>query len=73
MFQRKAVMKPAVMDSRAKVDLYDLIIFFNEAKGRFESKNEPDTAFAFEMLCEYFEKDFKPGQKLKFTGTAVGL
>lgn len=61
------------MDSRVKIDLYDLIKFFQEAQERFESRKDEDTAFAFEMLSEYFQKDFKPGQKLKFTGTAVGL
>ena len=66
-------MKPAVMDSRDKVDLYDLIKFFHEAQQRFETRNEADSAFIMEMLGEFFEKDYKPSKKLVFTGRAVGL
>lgn len=73
MHQRPANMKPAAMDSREKVDLYDLIGFFREAQSRFESRKEEDQAFVMEMLAEYFEKDYKPSKKLVFTGTAVGL
>lgn len=66
-------MKPAVMDQRDKVDLYELITFFKEAQHRFELREESDTAFVFEMMSEYFEKDFKPSKNLIFTGSAVGL
>lgn len=66
-------MKPAAMDSREKVDLYDLIRFFKDAQGCFEDRKEEDIAFAMEMLSEYFEKDYKPGKGLTFTGRAVGL
>lgn len=73
MYQRPANMKPAAMDSRDRVDLYDLITFFKEAQHRFESRDEGETAFVFEMLSEYFEKDYKPSKPLVFTGRAVGL
>lgn len=73
MYQRPANMKPAAMDGRDKVDLYQLISFFKEAQHRFDLKEEPDTAFVFEMMAEYFEKDFKPSKGLVFTGRAVGL
>lgn len=73
MYQRQANMKPAVMDSRDKVDLYDLVNFFRDAQQRFETREEPDTAFVMEMLSEFFEKDYKPSKKLVFTGRAVGL
>jgi len=73
MHQRPANMKPAAMDSRDKVDLYDLIKFFKEAQHRFELRKEEDTAFVFEMMSEYFEKDYKPSKGLIFTGRAVGL
>lgn len=66
-------MKPAAMDSREKVDLYDLIKFFKEAQHCFEQRKEQDVAFAMEMLSEYFEKDFKPSKGLTFSGRAVGL
>ena len=73
MHQRPANMKPAAMDSRDKVDLYDLIVFFKEAQQKYEMRNEQDSAFIFEMLTEYFEKDYKPSKPLTFTGRAVGL
>lgn len=73
MNQRPANMKPAAMDSRVKIDLYDLIEFLNDAQHKFQSLKDEDTAFVFEMMSEYFEKDYKPGSKLKFTGGAVGL
>ena len=73
MHQRPANMKPAAMDSRDKVDLYDLVNFLKEAQTRFEQRKEEDVAFAFEMMSEYFEKDYKPGKPLTFTGRAVGL
>lgn len=66
-------MKPAAMDSREKVDLYDLIRFFKDAQDCFESRKEEDIAFVMEMLSEYFEKDFKSKNKLQFSGRAVGL
>ena len=66
-------MKPAAMESRVKIDMYDLIEFFNQAQQRFQARQDEDTAFAFEMLSEYFQNDYKPGDKLKFTGGAVGL
>ena len=73
MHQRLAIMKPAAMESRVKIDMYDLIEFLNEAQQRFQARQDEDTAFAFEMLSEYFQNDYKPGAKLKFTGGAVGL
>lgn len=73
MYQRSANMKPAVMDSRDKVDLYDLVAFLKEAQHRFETREDEDTAFAFEMMAEFFEKDYKPSKPLVFTGSAVGL
>lgn len=73
MHQRPANMKPAAMDTREKVDLYDLVKFLEDAKIKFESRNEADTAFAFEMLCEYFQNDYSSKKPLKFTGGAVGL
>lgn len=66
-------MKPAVMDSRDKVDLYDLITFLKEAQHRFELRNEEDVAFVFEMMSEFFEKDYRPSKPLVFTGKAVGI
>lgn len=66
-------MKPAAMDTREKVDLYELINFFKEAQHCFELRKEEDVAFAMEMLAEYFEKDYKPNKNLLFTGRAVGL
>lgn len=73
MYQRNASMKPAAMDSREKVDLYDLIIFLKDAQACFESRKEDDVAFVMEMLGEYFEKDYKSKNKLVFSGRTVGL
>lgn len=73
MYQRPANMKPAAMDGRDKVDLYDLIKFFKEAQHCFEQRKEEDVAFAMEMLADFFEQDYKPKNKLVFTGRAVGL
>jgi hypothetical protein len=61
------------MDSREKVDLYDLIRFFEDAKDKFESRGEEDTAFVFEMMSEFFQKDYSSKKPLKFFGGAVGL
>ena len=73
MYQRPANMKPAAMDQRDKVDLHDLIAFFDDAKERFLKEKDEEIAFVFEMMVDYFSQDYKSNKKLVFTGGAVGL
>ena len=61
------------MNERQKVDLHDLVAFFREGQHRLELLEQPDNAFILEMLGDFFEKDYKPSNKLIFTGGAIGL
>ncbi|NDC22719.1 MAG: hypothetical protein EB078_09150 [Proteobacteria bacterium] len=50
-----------------------LIRFLEDAQRRCEEAGEKDSAFRFEMMVEYFRKDYVPGKPLAFTGMVLGF
>lgn len=50
-----------------------LVQYLRDAQLRCQDAGEEDSAFRMEMLAEYFEKDYKPGQSLSFKGMHLGF
>ena len=49
-----------------------LVQFCNDAKHCAQQHEDMDVAVAFEILAEYFEKDYKIGEPLRFKSQAIG-
>lgn len=73
MFQRKPNYKPVTLNDNHKIDLLKLIRFLKQAHFDLEKKKEEDSAFRFEMLIEYLEKDFSNKKGLTYEGRCIGL
>lgn len=47
--------------------------FMQDAQKACAVRGEEDTAFRFECLAQYFEKDYNPDGPLKFKLTMIGM
>lgn len=50
-----------------------LVKFLRDAQMRCQDAGEEDSAFRIEMLADFFEKDYMPGQSLTFKGMNAGF
>lgn len=54
------------------INPFALIKFLEQAKMKCEQEGDNDSALKFELMVEYFSKDYEPGKPLKFTGGVIG-
>lgn len=62
---------PSIRESG--INHFKLIKFLEDAQKRCEQAGEEDSAFRFEMLVDYFSKQYEPGKPLKFNPTILGF
>lgn len=62
--------RPVRMESGIRVQ--SLIKFLRNAQRHLEVRGERDQALTFEILADYFENDYKEGERLEFTPQAIG-
>ena len=62
---------PSIRESG--INHFKLIQFLKDAQTKCQNEGEEDSAFRFEMLVEYFSKDYEPGKPLKFNPTILGF
>lgn len=51
---------------------FALIRFFEQAQGKCLQEGDKDSALKFELMAEYFQKDYEPGKPLRFDGNVIG-
>lgn len=49
-----------------------LVQFCKDAQVFLQQRGEEDQALTFEILADYFEKDYKIGDPLRFKPTSIG-
>lgn len=57
----------------AGISHWQLIKFLSQCEEALKAEGEEDSAFRFEMLKEYFSRDYEEGKSLVYKGQAIGL
>lgn len=67
----RGVQKPAFRPEG--ISHFTLIKVLRFAQQRCAQAGEEESAFRFEMMAEYFEKDYVPGKPVKMDGMMLGF
>jgi hypothetical protein len=50
-----------------------LVRFLRDAQQKCQDKGDEDAAFRLECIADYFEKDYKPGEPIRFKASYAGF
>lgn len=73
LYKPRGPQKPSMTLDGGYIRPNQLVTFLKDAQKHCEQAGEEDSAFRLEMIAEYFEKDFRPGQPLSFRGMYAGF
>jgi hypothetical protein len=66
--------KPFLNESNhGGINHFKLVQFLQEAQRKCADAGEEDSAFRFEMMVDFFVKDYNHNKPLKFTPTILGF
>ena len=72
MFKPRGPQKPSRQQFHG-ITLPQLIKVLEFSRSRCIEGGDMNAAFRFEMLREYFEKDYDPGKPVKYSGEMLGF
>jgi hypothetical protein len=73
MMQRRGKAHRAGMGDKDHLSTNILIHFFDECKNALEHQGEPDSAFYFEQMSDYFRSHYSPSKGLEPPSKVLGL